>query len=273
MTRKKKVEKFTKEAAALGFTPINERAAQRYSEYRGRRGKELELWNQWNQSGRKPEHLEPLLTSMNPLITNEARKRMQGLGGSISKPALVQQLRLAAAKGIESYDPKRGVQLTTHVTNNFQRVTDFIAHNRNPKSVPKALVERWGEYNNAINEFSELHGREPNPTELQKRLGWNKSTVNRMRKSFGAEAFTDMGNAFEQDGGEDISQQARTAFLLTKSQMTPEQQAFAELHYPPEGDRQMSVASISKKLGIPQSRVYRIKKMVERKLSPIMRGR
>lgn len=267
-----KLEKFVKDAAS---SPAKvERAQQRYGELRGRRGQELQLWSQWNESGRQPEKLEPLLKSIDPLIRSEAQKRMQGLGGSISAPALKMELRNAAARALETYNPARGTQLTTHVVNNFMRVTDFIAANRNSKYMPREDVERYGAYQNAVNEFKEEHGRDPGIPELQQRLGWNARKIKKMQRGFGSEVFSDMGTELEHDiQHEDPLQQVRSAYLLMKSQLTPQQQRFAEMHYPEEGSQQMSIRDIARNLGIPEHQAYRIKKHVEAKLSPVIKGR
>jgi len=136
-----KVERFIKEAST---SPNKvERATQRYGELRDRRGKELQLWHIWNDSGRQQEHLEPLLKSIDPLIKSETNKRMTGLGGAIVSSAMKNELRNAAVKSLESYDPRRGTQLTTHVVNGFMRISDFVSANRNAKYMPREDVEKY----------------------------------------------------------------------------------------------------------------------------------
>lgn len=267
-----KVERFIKDAAT---SPAKvERATQRYEEARGRRPKEIQLWHSWDQGGRQHEHLEPLLKSLEPLIRSETTRRMQGLGGSISTPALKNELRLAATRALETYNPTKGTQLTTHVVNNFMRITDFIAANRNPKYMPKEDVERFGAFQNAKNEFQEVHGREPTTHELQLLLPkWKPQQIRKMQRGFGSEAFTEMGTELEHDVQvEDPMQQVRGALHLMRSTMTPEQQQFADLHYPPEGEVQKSVSAIARAMKIPEHKAYRIKKKVEAILAPIIKG-
>lgn len=265
-----KVEKFIKDAST---SPAKvERATQRYGELRGRRGQELQLWQNWHQSGRQQQHLEPLLKSLDPLIRNETTKRMQGLGGSIASSALKNELRNATVRALETYDPNKGTQLTTHVINNFMRVTDFVAANRNPKYMPREDVERFGAFQNAKTEFQELHGREPTNTELGNQLGWSQRQIKKMQKGFGSEAFTDMGTELEHDvQHEDPLQRVRGALHLMRSTLTPEQQQFADLHYPEEGEQQRSVSAIAKAMKIPEHKAYRIKKRVEAVLAPIIK--
>lgn len=266
------LDRFIKDAAT---SPAKvERATQRYGELRGRRGQELQLWHSWDQSGRKQEHLEPLLKSLDPLIRSETTKRMQGLGGSISSPALKNELRRAAVRALETYDPKKGTQLTTHVVNNFMRITDFVAANRNPKYMPREDVERFGAFQNAKQEFVEEHGREPTHFELKMKLPtWSDRQIKKMTKGFGSEAFTDMGTELEHDvQHEDPMQRVRGALHLMRSTLTPEQQTFADMHYPAEGESQKSVSAIAKAMKIPEHKAYRIKKKVEAKLAPIIKG-
>ena len=266
-----KVEAFIKDAAS---SPAKtERAAQRYAEARGRRDTELQLWHKWNDSGRKPEHLEPLLKSIDPLIKSETKKRLSGLGGSISQHAMTMELRRAATRAIEKYDPTKG-KLSTHLVGNFKRVTDFVAANRNARYMPKEDVGKYQLFQNAVNEFKEEHGREPTVGELQQALPkWSLKQIRKMQRGFGSEAFTDMGVDLEHDVDvEDPMAKIRGAMMLMQSKLTPEQIEFGKMHYPGEGEQQMSVSQIAKAMKIPEHRAYRIKKRVEAILSPVVRG-
>src|SRR3954468_4864962 len=93
---KRSVERFIK-AAEDEFTP---EAAARYQELRSRRGPELKLWEQWKQQGKKPEHLEPLLKSLQPVIRSQANQRLKGLGGSIPRAAIENELRNSVIKSL-----------------------------------------------------------------------------------------------------------------------------------------------------------------------------
>lgn len=266
------VEKFIKDAST---SPAKvERAHARHNELKGRRGAELQLWNHWNDNGRKPEHLEPLLKSLDPLIKSESTKRIGGLGGAIPQSALKNALRNATMSALESYDPNRGTQLTTHVVNNFMRITDFVAQNRNAKYMPREDVEKYETFQNAKREFQEEHGREPTLTELHNRMpGWTLKHITKMHKGFGPEAYTDLGVDLEHDQGvEDPMQKIRGAVHLMRSQMTPEQQQFADMHYPAEGETQMGITAIAKAMKIPEHKAYRIKKRVEAVLAPVIKG-
>jgi len=265
----KTIDDFIKDAAGVQSA---ERSAQRYTEFRGRRKAETDLWNHWDQTGRKPEHLEPLIKSVEPLIRNEAKKRLQGLGGTMPAPALRQELRNSAVKSMETFNPNRGVQLTTHIVNGFMRVTDVVSAMRNPKYSPKPVSDRYGTYQNAVMEFHDEHGRHPTVPELQTLLPWSPKTIKRMQRSFGAEMFTDMGADIDHEQRVEPIQKIRNAAQLMRSTLTAQQQQFVDLHYPEPGQKQLSVTAIAKQLQLPEHRVYRIKKTVEAKLSPMVKA-
>lgn len=262
MDTKTTIDNFLKISADM-----TEEGAAKYRALRGGRDKELALWHHWNDTGRKPEHLEPLLKSLDPYIRSEASKRISGLGGSIPRAALHNELRNTALRAIGTYDPSRG-QLTTHISSNFRAVSDFIASNRNEKYMPKDDVESYQHFQNAKNELAEELGREPSPAELHGRLPeWTPKKIKKMTRGFGPEAYTDMGTEFE----EAATLRPHDAFQLVKGQLKPVEQEFAALHFPAEGSS-MSIQHIAKQLKISPHRAYRIKAIVERKMAPILKG-
>lgn len=241
----------------------------RYQENRGRRPKELEMWHAWNDGGRQEAQLQPLLKSLEPLVRNATNQKLRGLGGSIPKAALHNELRNAAQRAIQTFDPTKGAQLTTHVTTNFQRITDFVAANRNARYMPREDVDKLQQFNGAKQELTDQLGREPTLAELGTKLpGWGAAKIKKMSKGFGSELYTDMGTDFE---GDAAKLTPRDAFMLVKSRMDPMEQRFAELHFPEEGPGH-SIQQISKNLGISKDRAYRLKAKVERKLQGVLKN-
>lgn len=228
------------------------------------------MWEDWDKGGRRPEDLEPLLESLDPMISREATRRVAGLGGRIPKTTLHNELRRHAVTALETYKPNRGAQLSTHIHTNFMRVTDFVAQNRNTKKMPRTKVEKYQEFQNAKESFRNKMGRDPTQLELKQMLPkWSMKVIGEMERGFGPEVFSSMGVPLE--GDVSPSDDLRGAFLMVRGTMTPEEKAFAEKHFPPAGQRQMSVAAIAKAMGIPQHKAYRIKKRVEEKMKSVRR--
>lgn len=263
-SRDDSVDQFIKHAA-----PLTPEAQAKYDEYRGRRGNELQLWTQWQQSGKDPKHLEPLLKSLAPVIRSEANKRMQGLGGSIPRSAVESELRIAAVKSLGTYDPDKAA-LTTHVTGGFRRISDFVNANRNAKYVPGEDMKRYEVFRNASSELHQELGRQPTPHELKDRLPWSVKTIQKMQKSFGREVFTDMGDGLSPDESY-AALTPRDAFQLARSGMTQEEQEFGHRFFPPEGEKQPAIRNIASALGIPAHRAYRLKASVESRVGKILK--
>lgn len=265
-----KIDDFNKEAATSLADLKVRRSKEKYEEFRGRRGQEFELWKKWDVGGRKQEDLHPLLQSLDPLIKSETKKRLQGLGGSIPESALKNTLRTHAVRALETYDPARKTQLTTHVITNFQRVTDFIGANRNPMYMSKEKTETYQQFDNAKKELVDLTGREPTALELQQKLPGHKiKTIREMMKGFAPEAYTEMGTELDSSREQP---NVRDAYLLMKSKMTPQERQFAELGpAAPNGIKPMEVKAIAMQLKLPLHRVYHIKSRVQRILGPVLK--
>jgi DNA-directed RNA polymerase specialized sigma subunit len=240
----------------------------KYDEYRARRGPEQKLWETWHTSGRKEEHLVPLLKSIEPLIKSEARNRMAGLGGSIPGGALRAQLQSAAVQGIHSYDPSLGVPLSSHIYGNFRRVNDFVAANRNAKYMPREHVDTYQQLKNVQEELKTEIGREPTPLELQERLGWGAKKVKRMLRGFGSEVYSDMGTDLDDP---ESRMNVHGAFQLVRSKLKPDEVRFGELQFPVEGTPP-SIKQIAKTLGVSQHRAYRLKSRVETHLAKVLKN-
>lgn len=240
----------------------------KYQELRGRRGKELELWQTWKET-KKEEDLHPLISSLNPLIKREAAKRMKGLGGSIPRAALENELRISAVKSLKTYDPEKAA-LPTHVTRGFQRVSDFVNANRNAKYSPSDDMKKYDRFQNATAELRGELGRDPTADELANRLPWSAKTVKKLQKSFGTEVHTDMGDGIT--SGEDYALlHPRDAFQMVRSGLTQEEQQFGNMYFPPEGEKRPAIKNIAKTLDIPPHRAYRLKANVETRVGKVLR--
>lgn len=275
---KEDVLAFIAEAEKTAVKTTAELGAERYAELRGRRGKELDLWHQWNSNGRKEEHLEQLLTSVAPMIKREATKRLGGLGGAIPRSAIETALQRATVKALETYDPQRlgstgkPVQLSTHIHNRFQSITDFVSANRNARYLPRNKLDKAGELNAAQAEFEQEHGRRPTLSELSQKLpGWKKKELTELTKALAPEVFTHVGGGLSEDNSAETDKY-RAGVLLVYGQLAPLEQQFADLHYPAAGETPLSVQAIAKRMGIPPHKVYRLRARVDKRIAPLVKS-
>lgn len=265
----------TKEAAvddfldkARQFSPESQR---KYDELKGRRGKELDLWHKWDQSGRKPGGVTPILKSLEPVIKRQATVEMQGLGGSIPRATVENELLNHTLKAIQTFNPNLGVSLTTHARNKMRAFSDTRNAYRNEKRMPSADVKRWDAWRNVTGELQSELGRQPTPHEIRERAPeWSAKTIERMQRGFGRELYTDMGDGLGiSDEHPQIS--FREAFMQQRPRLNPEQQRFGQLFFPPPGEAQPNIKNVAKALGVSEDRAYKIKSQVEDVIGPMVR--
>lgn len=233
-----------------------------YEAARAKGDDEIEMWKRWNAGGRKKKDLEPLLNSLDNFIDREARQRTSGVGGSIPYAAMKSELRNAALKGLESYDPDKGAKLTTHVKNNFMRATGFVAANRNAGGyTPKHRVDKYQYFQNAKNELEETLGRPPTAEELATAApDMKKTEIKRMLKEIRPEVYSGMGTEF-QDGA--TLDAAKQRLRLYRSRLSEQEQRAADALF---SGKYKTNAQAAKALGMSPVQLSKIKARIDEKI-------
>lgn len=249
---------------------MDDKVKKAAAQIREKRVKELHLWEQWNANGRSPEHLEPLLNSIEPLINREVDKRLTGTAGSISPVAMKQHLRNSAVKSFKNFDPSRGAQLSTHIVNGFRRSSDFIASQRNIRSISRTESDQYKRFTNVVTELQQKLERDPSTEEIRSELGWSGRNslkrVNNMQKAFASELHTGIDGV---DIDADNSLGPHTAFSVVRASLPPEHQQFGD-HYFVENPQK--IETVAKNLGMSVHRARRLRAGIESKLKPLLRN-
>lgn len=233
-----------------------------------------ELWQTWADSGKKQEHLEPLLDALEPTIQSYAKRKMKGLGGSIPYSALEQQLRIAAKKGLESYKPEGGTKVRTWVIGNFQRTSDFVSGNRNFAHIPKPRVELYQKFQNAKNEFQSEHGHEPTLEDMKRLLpDVDPKELKPLMSEIRRELYIGGHPDPEADDGSigHAPSQVRSIISLMPALLTSEEQRVFDQLFPSIGEPP-TIAQIARKTGLNQNQVYRLRSSIYRKVKPHLGG-
>lgn len=142
--------------------------------------KDLELWKQWNKT-KSPHDLEAVVRQLNPLIQGEVNRR----AGTLARPTLEAQAKVLAVKAIKSFNPKRNVKLSTHVTNQLQKLSRANYAHQNAARVPEHSMLQFHSYNMAKEEFASEHGRDPSTEELADVLRWSPRKLETFKTQFG----------------------------------------------------------------------------------------
>jgi DNA-directed RNA polymerase specialized sigma subunit len=142
--------------------------------------KDAEMWQQWNRT-KSPMDLEALVKQLNPLIQGEVNRR----AGTLARPTLEAQAKILTVKAIKSFNPNRNVKLSTHVTNQLQKLSRVNYAHQNAARVPEHSMLQFHSYNLAKEEFTSDHGREPTTDELADCLKWSPRKLESFQTQFG----------------------------------------------------------------------------------------
>lgn len=237
-------------------------AAAKYKQYKARGAEEQKMWEQWNANGRKKKDLSPLISSLDNIIEREARNRTGGTGGSIPFPAMKNEVRKAALRGIETYDPNKGTKLTTHVRNNLIRVTGFVAANRNASGyTPKSRIDKYQYFQNAQNDLKNQLGRPPTFAEIDAATPqMSRNDVKRMLKEVRSEVYSDFGTEFDDGRTLDPAQQK---LRLYRSRLTQQEQSVADALF---SNQYKSNTALARRLNISPAQLSKIKASINRKV-------
>jgi DNA-directed RNA polymerase specialized sigma subunit len=128
-----------------------------------RRSETQELWHKWDQQGRTPEHLDPLIQNFSGLV---GAKVKEWKPPTIPKSAFEAELTKHLILAFEGYNPSMGVSLNTHVNHRIQKAKRYMAQQQNMARMNEGQVFRIGAVRRAQDELGEQFGRAPTPHEI-----------------------------------------------------------------------------------------------------------
>lgn len=138
---------------------------------------DLQAWQQYKKSP-TPANKQALLKRFTGILQTQVGRWS---GGNIPKDVLLNKAKLLAAEAFDTYDPKKGTALATHVTNALMPLSRMVYTYSNTARMPENITMKLSTYNSAVNDFTLLNGREPTTDELHDALGWKASEITRVR--------------------------------------------------------------------------------------------
>lgn len=130
-----------------------------------RQMKEIKLWHNWNASGRKPEHLEPLLVSIQPIIQGEVNRFR---GTEIPRAALEAEATKLTVKKLRTFDPTKA-QLNTYLKNHI-KLDRYAKTYQNIGRIPDAQRDLITARGRAVSELTDELGYVPNTASIAERI-------------------------------------------------------------------------------------------------------
>ena len=132
--------------------------------------RDLELWHTWNNNGRKPEHLEPLLKAFDPIVSHKVSKWSGGVTG-VTPEYMRSRVEHHLIEAFHKFDPSRGYALSTYVERPMYKAQRERNEIQNAGKVSEQTASNISPVQSAIEELTASNGRKPTAIEISKHLG------------------------------------------------------------------------------------------------------
>lgn len=241
----------------LSKEAMGEKKEKNKEELKVTQKKELDLWHEWNNNGRKPEHLKPLYDSFKPLLQREANKFR---GVELPKSTIQAEMRKQFVNAIKTYDPNhpKKPKLSSWITTNLLKSSRFIKTYQNLGKIPEGQISKITEFKRAKNELFDKYGHEPDTITLADYLKWPKKRVAQLQKELRSDL---PSSAFLHDPAESLTPKELEAVRIIQydKRLSPEERSVYEYTFGMNGRQKLQPGQIAKKTGLHPSKISRIR--------------
>lgn len=245
-------------------------------ELKAKQPKELELWKDYKSSGFDPSKLNPLIKSFQGLINSRVNLYKNRVEIPVSVIEHVHKVEFVNA--LQTYDPKRGAQLNTHILNRLRKGGRFIEANKNFAYIPENISKNIGAFNSFKAELTEKLGHEPDDQTL------HDEAVKAKHPKLGLVSLKDIKrlNREQRKGliqtghesdllfpGELNPREMEVANLIV-FQLTPQERLVHEYTLGLNGKAKLSPGAIAKKMKVDNSKVAKLRTSIWKKMQPYL---
>jgi len=232
--------------------------AKKPSDPSGRAQREIEMWRTWDQNGRQPEHLRPLVQSLQPLVKNRSRI-FEHKVRDIPPQAIQAEFQTQLVKALETFDPNKG-KLGTWVGGRLINANRFITTYQNPARIVETRIPKITEMKNAEDHLTQKLGRPPTSHEIADRMKTRVETVQtlqkELRKAMPTGAFGLADPTFI------TPSRTKEVMRLLPYDLTPEENSVFEHVYGVGGKKPLGTGAMAKQLGMSAPKISRLKKSI-----------
>jgi len=157
---------------------------------------EVELFSLYKKDGNK-SHRQKLVKSLTPLIRSQANKYSNS---GLPYDALELEGRRLAGMAVDTYDPKMGTQLNTHVVNYLQKLSRFTTTYQNVGHIPEPRALMLGKFETLYSNLEDQLGREPTVMELSDAMQVPPREIERIQSERRNDLHMELAGA-EDEGG------------------------------------------------------------------------
>lgn len=224
------------------------------------RSTDIELWQKWHAS-RSNADLERLMAQMMPVMRNDINSWSRVMPQFVAEG----EAKRLALGAFETFDPNRGVLLSTHLVNSLQKLKRIGYEHQSSVSIPEHQRITYNRIRKSEAELEDTFGRKPTMDELSDHLALPHHVIRGVLNNVERKEFLESGEgpAFAQTEDDDF-------IHLAYHDMTPLQKRIFEMRTGYNGtntedkSKIRSGAEIIKELGITQAQLsYQIKKIEE----------
>ena len=230
-----------------------------------REDSELELWKKYKYEGDTVAKSQ-LLKSLKPMIISRVLPWMKN--SPLPESAVEAEGIRLAAEAFETYDPKKGAQLKTHVWNRLNKIHRYGYTYQNVGSIPEPRAAQVGTYQNTVEMLRDKLEREPSIDEIRQELGWKISDIQSMQKELRGDLILDSTLGPVQASDTDIGKEALHMVYFDAKPETKEimEYTFDEFENKPT----LSTADeVARKLKIPVNEVRKEYKWIANEIEKV----
>lgn len=176
----------------------------------------------------------------------------------IPKPAILGHAKSLALHAFDTYNPKAGTQLSTHVVNHLQRVSRFVNQGKNIARIPEHRFLRIGTFNAAHDSLAAVLGRPPSTEELADDIGWSHREVQTMAQSLKQRALSESAMP-EGAEGRFVDRRTETMAFVRYGLTPVERKAFDHL-FGYDKKPKLPVEEVSRMTGMSTDSLYRLRR-------------
>jgi RNA polymerase primary sigma factor len=224
---------------------------------------EIDVWKQWKKT-KDPIYANQLLTSLDPFLQFNVNRFSSA---PLPRPAIESQARLLALKAFETYNPKMGTQLNTHVGHELKHLQRYVLEYQNVGKIPENRGIAISKFKNIKSNLTEDLDREPTVLELSDALDWSPHEVERMQSELRADLNVSQGKeeAFF-DSQFNMTDQARDVVEYVYWSSPPKEQKIMEYWFGIGGNPKHTLEETAKKLRMTPDEIKAMSKKIAVKI-------
>ena len=236
-----------KEGFAYKPKPLSERAQR-----------ELGMWQQWQQGGKKPDHLRPLVQSLQPLVNNRMKifhRRIRDIPPDAIRAEFHDQLLTA----LDTFDPNKG-KMSTWVNRRLMKANRFVHTYQNPARIGEKRIGSITPFQIAEQSLRQKLGRSPTIIEISDKAQIPQNEVRLLRSE--VRRSHPVGQLGDKDPTSFTMSRTKELMNLLPHDLTHEENAVFEYVHGVAGKAQIGTGAIAKKLNMSAPKVSRLKKAI-----------